>query len=85
MSNPITVGFSPITGKIYAGRSKPLKGSERSRIFTGDKFDVTDQALVMVAHKLKHDAESARWELDDGSILTLTATVTERVKEQPHD
>lgn len=85
MSNPITVGFSPLSGKIYAGRSKPLKGSERSRVFTGDKFDVTDEALVMVAHKVKHDGHPVRWELADGSILTLTATVTTPVKEQPHD
>ena len=76
MSNPITVGYSPLSGTIYAGRSKPLKGTERSRIFTGDKFDVTEQALVMVAHKLKDDQKSASWRLEDGSILTLTATVT---------
>ncbi|WP_441377280.1 DUF7446 family protein [Yersinia intermedia] len=23
MANPITLGYSPLTGKIYAGRSKP--------------------------------------------------------------
>ncbi len=75
MPNPITVGFSPLTGKIYAGRSKPLKGNERARIFTGEKFDVTDEALVMVAHKLKRDGEPVKWKLEDGSILTLTASV----------
>jgi hypothetical protein len=76
MPNPITVGYSQLSGKIFAGRSKPLKGTERTRAFTGEKFDVTDQALVMVAHKLKHDGESARWELADGSIMTLSVTIT---------
>ncbi len=75
MPNPITVGFSPLTSKIYAGRSKPFKGNERARIFTGEKFDVTNEALVMVAHKLKQDGKSVRWELADGTILTLTASV----------
>ncbi|WP_447887657.1 DUF7446 family protein [Serratia fonticola] len=75
MSNPITVGYSPITGNIYAGRSKPLKGSDSVRQFTADKFDVTEQALIMVAHKLKDSGEPVRWKLADGSILTLTATV----------
>lgn len=76
MSNPITVGYSPLSGRIFAGRSKPFKGSDRTRVFTGDKFDVTDQALIMVAYKLKDEGEEIRWELEDGSILTLTATVT---------
>lgn len=83
MPNPITVGFSPLTGKIYAGRSKPFKGNEHARIFTGEKCDVTDEALVMVAHKLKHDGEPVKWKLEDGSILTLTASVEAPVENQP--
>lgn len=81
MSNPITVGYSPLSGRIYAGRSKPLKGTG-SRMFTGDKFDVTDEALIMVAHKLRDNEESANWQQEDGSILTLTATVTSAMKER---
>ncbi len=76
MPNPITVGYSQLSGKIYAGRSKPLKGNEHTRVFTGEKFDVTDEALVMVAHKLKSDGENIRWKLADGSIMTLSVTVT---------
>ncbi|KLE39706.1 hypothetical protein ABA78_07860 [Serratia sp. TEL] len=76
MPNPITVGYSQLSGKIYAGRSKPLKGNERTRVFTGEKFDVTDEALAMVAHKLKNDRENINWELADGSIMTLSVTVT---------
>lgn len=76
MPNPITVGYSQLSGKIYAGRSKSLNGNDRTRVFTGEKFDVTDETLAMVAHKLKNDRENINWELADGSIMTLSVTVT---------
>lgn len=50
MSNPITVGLSGITKRIFAGRSKPSKLAPGVREFTGEKFDVTDEALFAVAH-----------------------------------
>lgn len=50
MSNPITVGLSGLTKRIFAGRSKQSKLSPGVREFTGEKFDVTDQVLFAVAH-----------------------------------
>lgn len=50
MSNPITVGLSGLTNRIFAGRSKPSKLSPSVREFTGEKFDVTDDVLFAVAH-----------------------------------
>ncbi|MCX3078408.1 hypothetical protein N2K17_01455 [Klebsiella michiganensis] len=50
MSNPITVGLSGLTKRIFAGRSKQSKLSPGVRQFTGEKFDVTDEALFAVAH-----------------------------------
>lgn len=50
MSNPITIGLSGLTNRIFAGRSKSSKQSPGVRQFTGEKFDVTDEALFAVAH-----------------------------------
>jgi hypothetical protein len=50
MANPITVGLSGITKRIFAGRSKPSKLAPGVREFVGEKFDVTDEALFAVAH-----------------------------------
>ena len=50
MSNPITVGLSGLTNRIFAGRSKPSKLAPGVREFTGEKFDVTDDVLFAVAH-----------------------------------
>ena len=46
MSNPITVGFSGLTKRIFAGRSKPSKLAPGVREFTGEKFDVTAEGRV---------------------------------------
>jgi|GEM_PF-742478 len=52
MSNPITVGLSGLTNRIFAGRSKASKLAPGVRKFVGEKFDVTDEALFAVAHLL---------------------------------
>lgn len=52
MSNPINVGFTGLTQRIFAGRSKASKSAPGVRQFTGEKFDVTDEALFAVAHLL---------------------------------
>lgn len=49
MSNPITVGLSVLTNRIFAGRSKASNLAPSARQFTGEKFDVTDEALFAVA------------------------------------
>lgn len=78
MANPLTLGFSPMSGKIYAGRSKPVKGAAPGvRQFTGDKVDVTDDALGCVADKLLKEGKPVQWDLGGGKILTLSATITE--------
>lgn len=78
MANPLTLGFSPMSGKIYAGRSKPVKGAAPGvRQFTGDKVDVTDDALGCVADKLLKEGKPVQWDLGEGKILTLSATITE--------
>lgn len=52
MSNPITVGLSGLTNRIFAGRSKASKLAPGVRQFVGEKFDVTDEVLFAVAHLL---------------------------------
>lgn len=52
MSNPIMVGLSGLTNRIFAGRSKASKLAPGVRQFVGEKFDVTDEALFAVAHLL---------------------------------
>jgi hypothetical protein len=76
MSNPLTLGFSGISGKIFAGRSRPLKGAPVGvRKFTGEKTDVTDDALSCVAEKLLRDAEPVMWDMGDGKVLKLSAEI----------
>ncbi|WP_205950277.1 hypothetical protein [Pantoea stewartii] len=77
MPNPITLGFSPFSGKIYAGRSKPVKDATPGvRQFTGDKVDVTNDALGCVADKILKDGKPVKWILDDGRIMTLSVEIT---------
>jgi hypothetical protein len=81
MPNPITIGYSPLTGKIYAGRSKPAKGmAEGVRVFTAEKFDVTADAISLVAEKLSKDGQPVKWIFNDGRVLTLSAVITEPEK-----
>lgn len=76
MANPLTLGFSGMSGKIFAGRSKPLKGAPAGvRQFTGEKFDVTDDALNCVAEKLLRDAEPVMWDMGDGTVLKLNVEI----------
>ena len=78
MANPLTLGFSALSGKIYAGRSKPIKGAAPGvRQFTGDKVDVTDDALGCVADKLLKEGKPVQWDLRDGRVLTLSATISD--------
>lgn len=78
MPNPLTLGFSPITGNIYAGRSKQVKGAKEGvRQFTGEKVDVTNDALECVADKILKDGKPVIWILSDGRIMTLSVEVTE--------
>lgn len=78
MPSPLTPGFSPLTGAIYAGRSKPVKGAKEGvRQFTGDKVDVTNDAIGCVAEKILKDGKPVKWILSDGRIMTLSVEVTE--------
>lgn len=78
MANPITVGFSPLTNTIFAGRSKPmLKGSADTRIFVGEKFDVTQQALAIVAQLMVKRDDILIIPIADGRIIHLRADVKE--------
>ncbi len=76
MSNPITVGLSPITNTIFAGRSKELTGwAEGTRKFTGVKFDVTDDACHAVAMHLMKAGETVVYDLPDGRELHLKVDI----------
>lgn len=78
MPNPLTLGFSPLTSKIYAGRSKTVKGAAPGvRQFTGNKVDVTDDALGCVADKILKDGKPVKWILNDGRVMTLSVEITE--------
>jgi hypothetical protein len=78
MPNPLTLGYSGITSKIYAGRSKQAKGMrEGVRVFTGEKVDVTSDAMSCVADKILNDGKPVIWILNDGRIMTLSCEITE--------
>lgn len=78
MSNPISIMKSPITNRIYAGRSRAVKGLVAgARQFVGDKFDVTDEALHAVAHYLVHTDDIKVFTLPDGREIHLRADVKE--------
>ncbi|HEY2455183.1 MAG TPA: hypothetical protein VGI71_21695 [Scandinavium sp.] len=76
MGNPITVGHSGLTNRIHAGRSKPLQGLKAgARVFTGEKYDVTDEALHAVAHFLVHTDDIKVFSLPDGREIHLRADI----------
>lgn len=74
MSNPITVGFTGLTKRIFAGRSKPSKLAPGVREFTGEKFDVTDEALFAVAHLLAVRDDILIFPTADGKEIHLAQT-----------
>ncbi|WP_206541134.1 DUF7446 family protein, partial [Enterobacter hormaechei] len=78
MSNPITVGFSGLTNRIFAGRSKPSKLAPGVREFTGEKFDVTDEALFAVAHLLAVRDDILIFPTADGKEIHLRADIKEK-------
>lgn len=80
MSNPITVGLSGLTRRIFAGRSKPSKLAPGVREFTGEKFDVTDEALFAVAHLLVIRDDVLIFPAADGREIHLRADVKEKRK-----
>nr|WP_318380027.1 hypothetical protein [uncultured Enterobacter sp.]DAI86992.1 MAG TPA: hypothetical protein [Caudoviricetes sp.] len=73
MSNPITVGFSGLTKRIFAGRSKESKLAPGVRQFTGEKFDVTDDALFAVAHLMVARDDVLIFPARDGKEIHLRA------------
>lgn len=78
MSNPITVGLSGLTNRIFAGRSKPMNGAHPdARQFTGEKYDVTEQAIFAVAFHLKATDDIKVFKLPDGRELHLRADIKE--------
>lgn len=78
MIRPISIIRSPITNRIYAGRSKAVKGlSPGTRQFVGGKFDVTDEALYAVANFLIHTDDIKVFTLPDGREIHLCADVKE--------
>lgn len=78
MSNPITVGFSGLTKRIFAGRSKASKLATGVRVFTGEKFDVTDEALFAVAHLLAVRDDILIFPAVDGKEIHLRADIKEK-------
>ncbi|VFS33842.1 Uncharacterised protein [Enterobacter cancerogenus] len=78
MSNPITVGFSGLTKRIFAGRSKPGKLTPGVRQFTGEKFDVTDEAIFAVAHLMVARDDIIVIPLPNGDEIHLRADIKEK-------
>ncbi len=81
MSNPISVIRSPLTNRIYGGRSRAARGlAPGTRQFVGDKFDVTDETLYAVAHYLIHTNDIKVFTLSDGREIHLRADLKEQPK-----
>ncbi|RTY58771.1 hypothetical protein EKL29_08030 [Pantoea sp. YU22] len=78
MPNPLTLGFSGLSGKIFAGRSKAMAGAPVGiRLFIGEKHDVTDDALSCVAEKILNQGEPVMWDMGDGRVLKLSVEIIE--------
>lgn len=76
MSNPITVGLSPLTNTIFAGRSKPMKkGPPNARAFVGEKEDVTQQAIAAVAELMVRRDDILLIPMADGRVIHLRADI----------
>jgi hypothetical protein len=74
MAKNIHIGLSPLTGTIFAGTAKPMKGGLVGAMqFTGEKVDVTSQALAAVAEKLVKENQIISWSMADGRTLQLRA------------
>ena len=85
MSNPISVMLSPITNRIFSGRSRAVKGlAPGVRQMVGDKFDVTDDACHAVAFHLMKTEETVVYELPGGKELHLSVSVKDSIEVQ-HD
>ncbi|ANF79353.1 hypothetical protein [Salmonella enterica] len=78
MSNPITVGFSGLTKRIFAGLSKPGKLVPGVRQFIGEKFDVTDEAIFAVAHLMVARDDIIVIPLPNGDEIHLRADIKEK-------
>lgn len=78
MSNPITIGYSPLTNTIFAGRATPFKsGPPGAMRFTGQKVDVTQEAIAAVAqHMVKRD-DILIIPMPDGRVIHLRADIKE--------
>lgn len=79
MNNPITVGFSGLTRRIFAGRSKATK-TDGVRNFVGEKFDVTDGAIFAVAHLMVSRDDILIIPLPNGDEIHLRADIEEKRK-----
>lgn len=78
MSNPLTIGVSPLTNTIFAGRSKAVRGmAPDARKFVGAKEDVTDQVLYAAAMHLMNSDDIKVFKLPDGTELHLRADIKE--------
>lgn len=78
MANPITVGFSGLTKRIFAGRSKASKLAPGVRLFTGEKFDVTDEAVYAVAHLMVARDDILIIPMANGDTIHLRADIKEK-------
>lgn len=78
MANPITVGFSGLTKRIFAGRSKASKLAPGVRQFTGEKFDVTDEAVYAVAHLMVARDDILIIPMANGDTIHLRADIKEK-------
>jgi hypothetical protein len=53
----LTLGVSPITLDIFAGRTKPFKDDPKDRVWVGEKINVTDAAIRSVFEWMMLNAE----------------------------
>ncbi|WP_413724710.1 hypothetical protein [Sodalis sp. RH16] len=81
MAKNIHIGLSPLTGTIFAGTAKPVKGNTNGAMqFTGEKVDVTSLALAAVAEKLVKEDRIISWTLADGRTLQLRADYVQKAE-----
>ena len=70
----MNIGVSPLTNRIYAGKSRQIKGGkEGQREWVGRKSDVTDEAVLAVFdHLHKKASETGYFEISIKGYGTMS-------------
>ena len=80
-------GVSPITNKIFMGKTRPMKGVEGVSELVGKKTDVTDEVVSVVfewfMHHMPKDSPKGVYEVSFDGCDYVLQMVRKKPKEAP--